>query len=115
MTTLRPTPFFAATPAYRAPVRRASTDLRLDGNEGPPSTDVLSTLSEVDLGELVRRYPDARPLEEHIATRFGVDPESVLVTAGVDDALDRGHAFSYPDGETRSVGEPAARRRPGDQ
>lgn len=64
-------------------------DLRLDSNEGPPpSPDLLRQVAEVD-GELLRRYPDKRRLEALIASRHGVAPEQVIVTAGADDALDR--------------------------
>ena len=64
-------------------------DLRLDANECSstddcPGPDVLGA-SRIDLA----RYPDRRSLESVIASRSGIDPDRVLVTAGADDAIDR--------------------------
>jgi histidinol-phosphate aminotransferase len=64
-------------------------DLLLDANEGAsPPAGLMETLSRLD-AELLRRYPNARPLEAMIAQRFGLAPEQVVVTAGADDALYR--------------------------
>ncbi len=73
-------------------------DLRLDGNEGPARpAAVREALAALD-PECVRRYPDASVLESLLATRHGVDPARVLVTAGADEALDRAcRAFLGPD------------------
>ena len=61
--------------------------LRLDKNEGAtPAGDLLRAATDP---ELLRRYPDARPLERYLAGRLGVESERVLVTAGADDALNR--------------------------
>lgn len=86
---LVPVPALAGVTAYRTPVHGAPIDLHLDGNEGAvPPADLLRGLG--DLGsEAMRRYPDARALEARLAERFGLDPSSVLVTAGGDDALER--------------------------
>ncbi|GIW51217.1 MAG: hypothetical protein KatS3mg081_0572 [Gemmatimonadales bacterium] len=63
--------------------------LLLDRNEGPrPPLSLLRNL-KLESSELLRRYPDPGPLESLLASRFGVDPDRVLVTAGADDAIDR--------------------------
>lgn len=75
MKTLRP---------YAPPVATTGIDLRLDRNEGraprqfSPPAPAVSDLSH---------YPTLAQLAKQAADRFGVDPESVLVTAGGDDAL----------------------------
>jgi len=63
--------------------------LKLDGNEGAaPPADVLVRLAQED-PSVLRDYPDPRGLATDIASRLGVDPARVVVTAGADDALDR--------------------------
>jgi histidinol-phosphate aminotransferase len=65
------------------------TDLRLDGNEGrTPSPRLQDVLAKVD-PEVLRRYPDRGPLESQLAETLNISADSVLVTAGADDALDR--------------------------
>lgn len=64
-------------------------DLRLDANEcrsadGRFGSDTFDA-SDIDPAA----YPDRRPLESVIATRAGIDPDRVVVTAGADDAIDR--------------------------
>jgi histidinol-phosphate aminotransferase len=39
--------------------------------------------------ELARRYPEGEDVRDLLASRLGVRPECVLVTAGADDAIDR--------------------------
>lgn len=81
--------------------------LRLDANEGTPSSidDVLDAL-RVGGAELLRRYPDSRPLEAMLARRFGVEPSQVFVAAGADEVVDRCcRAFLGPD-TTMQVAEP---------
>ncbi|HOU54048.1 MAG TPA: aminotransferase class I/II-fold pyridoxal phosphate-dependent enzyme [Myxococcota bacterium] len=75
--------------AYRVPRHPAPIDLYLDGNEGSsPPMDLLEGLSGNGT-DLLRRYPDAGPLEALLAAHYGVEPDRVLVTAGGDDALER--------------------------
>lgn len=82
---LRMTQAFAYAPGGRRP----HMDLLLDANEGAaPPAALLEALGRVD-PELLRRYPNARPLEALIARRFGLAAEQVIVTAGADDALYR--------------------------
>jgi histidinol-phosphate aminotransferase len=64
-------------------------DLKLDGNEGAAPPEALMRELAALPAESLRRYPDARPLEEAISRRLGVAPEQVVVTAGGDEALDR--------------------------
>ena len=73
---IEPNPCLKRVSAYRTPGAGVQADLRLDGNEGAGP-------------EEERRYPDPRPLEEHLANNLGVDPRRVLVTAGGDEAIDR--------------------------
>lgn len=66
-------------------------DLDLSGNLGPePPAHLLSELAaRLAHPELLRRYPEAGPLEAELAGEWGLDPDQVLVTAGADDALER--------------------------
>jgi len=63
--------------------------LKLNSNEGPLSPPaLLAALATLD-PEALRRYPDVSTLEATLASRVGVSPERVIVTAGADDAIDR--------------------------
>jgi len=63
--------------------------LKLDSNEGPLSPPaLLAALATLD-PEALRRYPDVSTLEATLASRVGVAPDRVIVTAGADDAIDR--------------------------
>ena len=85
----KPVPALEGVGAYVVPRTRAPIDLRLDGNEGMlPALELLDALGPESL-ELMRLYPNASRLERRIAERFSVDPASVVVTAGADEALDR--------------------------
>ena len=70
---------------------RAATpvDLHLDGNEGPPPPGSLFERLASRSGDLLRRYPNPKDLEERLAARHGVLPDQVVVTAGGDDAIER--------------------------
>jgi len=72
--------------------------LRLNSNEGPrPPQALLAELGVLD-PELLRRYPDTTAVETALATRIGVSPNRVVVTAGADEALDRIYrAYAGPD------------------
>jgi len=89
-TTMTPTPPNTQTAAaYKPPRHPGSIDLRLDANEGAPPDPSLLEAVRADFGEICRRYPDAKPLEERLARLTGVAPDRVLATAGADDALER--------------------------
>ena len=87
---LTPSPAIADQARYAVPRHAAPIDLKLDGNEGSgPGAELLATLAGGDPEHLLRRYPNARELEELLAERLGLSAEQILVTAGADDALDR--------------------------
>jgi len=85
----RPAPGLAGITAYHGARPATPLDLFLDGNEGAvPPADLLATLPPL-MPDVVRRYPDRRPLEARLAQRLNVAPAQVIVTGGGDDALDR--------------------------
>lgn len=88
---LRPIATLAQISAYAPPRSPTPIDLDLSANEGPPPAPELlaSLLARENAGELLRRYPDARPLQDALAARCGVPRDRVLVCAGADDALAR--------------------------
>ena len=92
--------------AYSRPPRIPGL-LRLDCNEGVlPRQALLGDLANTD-PELLRRYPDAAPLEAELAARVGVTVEHVIVTAGADEAIDRAcRAFLEP-GRTVLLPDPS--------
>jgi len=86
---VKPSPFIRGIAPYRVPKPGAPVDLCLDANEGAlPPADVVRALDPISPG-VVRSYPDARPLEEVLAGKFGVGLDNILVTAGGDDAINR--------------------------
>lgn len=87
--TLRPVNPALVEGAYRPPSRPSYIDLLLDGNEGRPPALAVGTILDAQGPDLLRRYPDASPLEARIAARHDLDPAQVLTTAGADDGLDR--------------------------
>jgi histidinol-phosphate aminotransferase len=81
--------------------RPPGIDLRLDANEGPPPP--VEFLAEFGASmrrrpDLVNRYPAVASLERVLASRMGVAPQQVVVTAGGDDALGRLCAMSLGPG-----------------
>lgn len=64
------------------------TTLRLNANEGRPCLPSEAIAALVD-PEVLRRYPESKPLEEALAAKMGLAPERVIATAGADDAIDR--------------------------
>jgi histidinol-phosphate aminotransferase len=84
-----PTYSLASLGAYRPSRAATPVDLHLDGNEGavPPGSLLEGLLQRS--GDLLRRYPNARELEQQLAERYHVPVERVLVTAGGDDAIER--------------------------
>ena len=84
-----PAPSMADVAEYNPSHPVAPIDLRLDGNEGvgPPQA-FLDGFGALPV-EIVRRYPDSKPVEELLATRLGVAAARVMVTAGADEGLDR--------------------------
>jgi histidinol-phosphate aminotransferase len=89
MPNLKPSPAIAGITAYSVPKPDIPVDLYLHGNEGPAPPESIIEAVKIRGVDLLRGYPDARPLEALIAAREGVDKEQVIVTAGADDGLDR--------------------------
>lgn len=88
--------------AYTSHRPPGKPDLILDANEGlSPPPELLSEAASCP-SETIRRYPDARDLEQQIAASLNVQPECVLVTAGGDDAIYRCCALML-DGQRRAV------------
>ncbi len=81
---VEPNSFIAELTPYVIQRPGVDPDLILDFNESLASPPALD-----HVGLAVNRYPDKQPLETAIAGRLGVGPESVLVTCGADDALER--------------------------
>lgn len=85
-----PVPGLDPALAYRRPTPAGPVTLKLDANEGPsPAIEPMLEALRREGAELLRRYPDAAPLEQALARRFGIHPAQVLVTAGGDEAIDR--------------------------
>ncbi|HEX4628580.1 MAG TPA: aminotransferase class I/II-fold pyridoxal phosphate-dependent enzyme, partial [Gemmatimonadales bacterium] len=92
--------------AYARRKQPAEDVLRLDSNEGPPPPRaLLADLADAD-PDLLRRYHDAGALEAALATRFGVEAERVIVTAGADEAIDRACRAFLERGRTLVVPDP---------
>ncbi|MBN1283029.1 MAG: aminotransferase class I/II-fold pyridoxal phosphate-dependent enzyme [Proteobacteria bacterium] len=86
---IMPSPAVSGMTAYSVPRHGAPIDLWLDGNEGAaPPAELIERIAAAGT-EAMRRYPDARPLEERIASMIGIDPGRLIVTAGGDDAIYR--------------------------
>lgn len=76
-----------AARAYQPPRRDIPCDLRLDSNEGARPPAVL--WKGVGDAVAVERYPDATALTRLLARRVDREEGELLVTAGVDDGLER--------------------------
>jgi histidinol-phosphate aminotransferase len=84
---LEPRPAVRNLKEYHPPLS-GRTGLRLDFNENTqgPSPRVLRALHELD-AEQVARYPEREPVERLTAQFLGMDPQQVLLTNGVDEAI----------------------------
>ena len=85
--TVRPRKAVLEMPEYHPPLAGRSA-LRLDFNENTfaPSPRVLERLKAVSAEELTK-YPEREPVERMVAGHFGLKPEQVLLTNGVDEAI----------------------------
>src|SRR5277367_4319828 len=74
-------------PEYHPPLAGRDA-LRLDFNENTfaPSPRVMERLL-AQTGEKLTKYPEREPVEKIVAAHFGVKPEEVLLTNGVDEAI----------------------------
>jgi histidinol-phosphate aminotransferase len=97
----------AALRAYqRAPLPPGVTQ-RLDANEGQPGALSIAMAALQEGGsELFRRYPDTRPLEGKLASRFGIEASQVFVSAGADDVIDRCCRAYLTPGSSLLIAEP---------
>lgn len=95
-----PSPCVDPAMAYERPPLPAGIALRLDANEGIPALE-----SAAD-PELLRRYPDARPLEAMLARQFRLESSQVFVAAGADELIDRCCRAFLPPGHTLLMAEP---------
>ena len=85
--------------AYERPPIPDGIKLRLEANEGIPAVSAGDP-------ELLRRYPDARPLETMLARQFDVEPSQVFVAAGADELIDRCCRAFLPPGASLLMAEP---------
>ncbi|MGP1272500.1 MAG: pyridoxal phosphate-dependent aminotransferase [Phycisphaerales bacterium] len=75
---------------YRAQTVPRGIRLKLDMNEGPEPDESWFAAALGSAGRmLAQRYPHSDALEHAIAERIGVPMDSVLVTAGGDEAIER--------------------------
>ncbi|HVO61191.1 MAG TPA: histidinol-phosphate transaminase [Terriglobales bacterium] len=84
---LKPRPAIRNLKEYRPPLA-GRTGLRLDFNENTQgvSTRVLEKLRTIDAEQLTR-YPEREPVETLIAGFLQLEPEQLLLTNGVDEAI----------------------------
>ena len=85
--TVKPRAAVLAMPEYHPPLA-ARTALRLDFNENTfaPSPRVIEVLRTVS-AETLTKYPEREPMEAVVAEHFGLQPDEVLLTNGVDEAI----------------------------
>jgi histidinol-phosphate aminotransferase len=84
---VEPRPAVLAMPSYHPPLA-SRTALRLDFNENTlaPSPRVLARLQQLT-AEGLTIYPEREPVERIAAQHFGIDPDQLLLTNGVDEAI----------------------------
>lgn len=85
---VEPVPVLAELAAYTTGRPADGIDLVLDFNERLAPPDALAGMAGLE-GWQLNRYPELGALEPVIAARLGTAVESVLVTGGADDALER--------------------------
>jgi histidinol-phosphate aminotransferase len=76
-----------AMPEYHPPLA-ARDALRLDFNENTfaPSPAVMERIRAIT-AEGLTKYPERQPVERIVAAKLGLDPEQVVLTNGVDEAI----------------------------
>jgi histidinol-phosphate aminotransferase len=87
VTTVRPRRAVLEMPEYHPPLAGREA-LRLDFNENTlaPSPRVLERVRQIT-AEGLTKYPEREPVERLVAKHFGLQPEQVLLTNGVDEAI----------------------------
>jgi histidinol-phosphate aminotransferase len=98
-----PVPLVDPAMAYERPPVPAGVSLRLDANEGIPAFPAEALQLDA---EVLRRYPDARPLEAQLAQRYALEPSQVFVAAGADEVIDRCCRVFLAQGSTLLMAEP---------
>jgi histidinol-phosphate aminotransferase len=85
--TVRPRRAVLEMPEYHPPLAGREA-LRLDFNENTlaPSPRVIERLRRIT-AEGLTKYPEREPVERLVAKHFGLQPEQVLLTNGVDEAI----------------------------
>jgi len=85
--TIKPRALVQAMPEYHPPLE-ARTALRLDFNENTfaPSPRVIERLLKTT-SEGLTKYPEREPVEHITAAHFGLAPDQVLLTNGVDEGI----------------------------
>ncbi len=85
--TVRPRRAVLEMPEYHPPLAGREA-LRLDFNENTlaPSPRVIERLRQIT-AEGLTKYPEREPVERIVAEHFGLQPEQVLLTNGVDEAI----------------------------
>jgi len=85
--TVRPRKAVLEMPEYHPPLAGREA-LRLDFNENTlaPSPRVLERLRQIT-AEGLTKYPEREPVERLVAKHFGLQPEQVLLTNGVDEGI----------------------------
>jgi histidinol-phosphate aminotransferase len=85
--TVRPRRAVLEMPEYHPPLAGREA-LRLDFNENTlaPSPRVIERLRRITAEDLTK-YPEREPVERRVAAHFGLQPEQVLLTNGVDEGI----------------------------
>jgi histidinol-phosphate aminotransferase len=85
--TVRPRRAVLEMPEYHPPLAGREA-LRLDFNENTlaPSPRVIERLRRITAEDLTK-YPEREPVERKVAAHFGLQPEQVLLTNGVDEGI----------------------------
>jgi len=85
--TIKPRNLVELMPEYHPPLA-ARTALRLDFNENTfaPSPRVIDRILKTT-SEGLTKYPEREPIERIAAAHFGLAPDQVLLTNGVDEAI----------------------------
>ncbi|MGA8941020.1 MAG: histidinol-phosphate transaminase [Acidobacteriaceae bacterium] len=85
--TVRPRKAVLAMPEYHPPLAGRDA-LRLDFNENTfaPSPRVFEKLKQLT-AEQITIYPEREPVERIVADHFGLQPNQVLLTNGIDEAI----------------------------
>ena len=85
--TVKPRKLVELMPEYHPPLA-ARTALRLDFNENTfaPSPRVIERIHKATSEDLTK-YPEREPTEQIVAAHFGLAPDQLLLTNGVDEAI----------------------------